>query len=60
MPFVPATGATGFGSPIVDALAIGGVLLVFVGLLVRQVSSGPLVAVNEPYLDEGLAHKNYV
>jgi hypothetical protein len=60
MPFVHATGATGNGSPIVDALAIGGVVLVFIGLLVRQVSGGPLVAVNEPYLDEGLAHKNYV
>jgi len=60
MPFVAATGAEGNGSLIVDALAIGGVLLVFVGLLVRQVSGGPLVAFNEPYLDEGLAHKNYV
>jgi hypothetical protein len=60
MPFTPATGATGNGSPLVDILAIGGVVIVFAGLLIRQITSGPLVAVNEPYLDEGLAHHNYV
>ena len=43
-----------------DLLGIGGVLLVFAGFMVRQVVSGPLVAVNDPYLREGLAHKNYV
>lgn len=60
MPFTSAHGASGFGSPVVDVLAIGGAVLVFVGLLVRQVTSGPLVAVHEPYLNEGLVHKNYV
>jgi hypothetical protein len=60
MPFTHANAATGNGSPLVDAFAIGGVVLVFVGLLIRQVTKGPLVAVNEPYLNEGLAHKNYV
>lgn len=60
MPFTHANGATGNGSPIVDVLCIAGVVVLFAGLLIRQISGGPLVAAREPYLDEGLAHKNYV
>lgn len=60
MPFTHGTGGEGSGSPIVDVLCIGGIVVLFAGLLIRQISSGPLLAVKEPYLDEGLAHQNYV
>ncbi len=43
-----------------DLLGIGGMLLVFGGFLVKKVSSGVLVAVNDPYIEEGLEHRNYV
>lgn len=45
---------------LVDALAIVGVLLVFAGFVTRRVGSSPLVAVNDPYIHEGLSHRNYV
>jgi len=44
----------------VDLLVIVGVVAVFFGLLIRKVASGPLVAVNDPYMSESLEHKNYV
>ncbi len=43
-----------------DLLGIVAVLLLFAGFLVRKVSRGLLVAVNDPYIEEGLAHRNYV
>ncbi len=49
-----------YGSPIVDALGILGVIVLFAGLLIRKMGSGPLLAAREPYLHEGLEHRNYV
>ncbi len=43
-----------------DLLGIVGVLLVFVGFMIRKVTAGVLVAVNDPYIAEGLEHRNYV
>ncbi len=43
-----------------DVAAIVGVFALFAGVLIRKITSGPLVAANDPYLDEGLKHKNYV
>ncbi|MFO0832046.1 MAG: hypothetical protein U0637_09400 [Phycisphaerales bacterium] len=43
-----------------DLLGIVGVLLVFAGFLVKKVSGGVLVAVNDPFIQEGLEHRNYV
>ena len=43
-----------------DLVAVGGVLALYLGVLVRRIGSGPLIAVRDPRLDEGLAHKNYV
>ena len=49
-----------YGSPVVDVLGILGVVVLFAGLLIRQMGSGPLLAAREPYLHEGLEHRNYV
>jgi hypothetical protein len=50
----------GWGGAPLDIIAILGCILVFVGYLIQKVSSGPLVAVHDPYMHEGLEHKNYV
>jgi hypothetical protein len=50
----------GLGGLWVDVLGVLGVVAVFVALVIRKVSSGVLVAVNDPYMHETLEHKNYV
>ncbi|HRJ48890.1 MAG: hypothetical protein KF787_05535 [Phycisphaeraceae bacterium] len=50
----------GVGGLWVDVVAIGGVMAVFAALVIRKVTSGVLVAVNDPYMDQALEHKNYV
>lgn len=44
----------------IDVAGIVGALGVFGFLVVRKISSGPLVAVNDPWIDEAMEHKNYV
>lgn len=44
----------------VDLFAIGGVFLLFLGVLVRRIGSGPLIPTKDPMLGEALGHKNYV
>ncbi len=48
------------GPQFIDLFAIAGPVLVFAGLLVRKIASGPLMPLQDPRLDEGLNHKNYV
>lgn len=48
------------GPKVVDLIAIIGPLLVFFGFVIRQVAKNPLIAIKDPRLNEGLAHKNYV
>ena len=43
-----------------DIVAIAGVLAIFAGALVRKVSSGVLIPLNDPRQSEALAHRNYV
>lgn len=43
-----------------DAVAILGPVCIFFGLLARRVVNNPLVPVNDPRMDEAIAHKNYV
>ncbi|MBS0196365.1 MAG: hypothetical protein JSR77_06370 [Planctomycetes bacterium] len=43
-----------------DVLGIVGVLLFFAGYLIKKIPSGNLVGLGDPYLLEGLEHKNYV
>jgi hypothetical protein len=43
-----------------DLAGIVGVLGIFLGLVVRNVFSGPLVATRDPRLPEALHHRNYV
>ncbi len=54
------TDKVGMGGLWVDALAIAGVLAVFAALVIHKVTSGRLVAINDPYMYEALEHKNYV
>jgi hypothetical protein len=37
-----------------------GVFAIFAAFVMQKVASGPLVAVNDPYIHEGLEHRNYV
>ncbi len=55
-----AEAPSGGVAVLVDAAAIGGVLLLFAGYLVRKVSGTTLVATGCPYLAESMEHKNYV
>ncbi|MFM9996130.1 MAG: hypothetical protein ACKVU4_10050 [Phycisphaerales bacterium] len=48
------------GSIWLDVAGIGGVMLMFAGLLARRVASGPLVPLRDPRLGEALHHANYV
>jgi hypothetical protein len=43
-----------------DVVGILGPIALFTGLLIRKVGSGPLVCMNDPRLNEAIAHKNYV
>jgi hypothetical protein len=43
-----------------DLIGIGGVWLVFAGLLIQRVASGPLIPTRDPRLGEALQHRNYV
>jgi hypothetical protein len=52
---IPGTGAW-----VIDIAGTGGVLLLFTGLLIRKVASGPLVPLQDPRMREALTHKNYV
>lgn len=47
-------------SGVIDVLMILGVLALFIGHLVRTIPQQSLVAVHDPYMGEGLEHKNYV
>ena len=44
----------------IDAVGIGGPVLLLAGLLISKVVSGVLMAKNDPRLPEALHHKNYV
>lgn len=57
---VDSVDKIGLGGLWVDVVAIGGVMSVFAALVIRKVNSGVLVAVNDPYMDQALEHKNYV
>jgi hypothetical protein len=48
------------GPMALDAVAILGPVLFFLGMLVRRVGRVPLIPLKDPRLAEGLAHKNYV
>lgn len=50
-------GVMGIWLDIAGALAV---LCVFAGVLVRRIAASPLVAVNDPRMEESLAHKNYI
>jgi hypothetical protein len=53
--------ATGSVGPLwIDALAIGGALALFTGGVIVQVGSRMLVAKHDPWIHEGLEHRNYV
>jgi len=43
-----------------DAAGVLGILGIFLGLVVRQVASGPLIPTRDPRLGEALHHRNYV
>lgn len=45
---------------VVDVVAIGSVVALFVGVFMKRVASGPLVPTNDPRLPEALHHRNYV
>src|SRR5690606_23301167 len=44
----------------IDIVAVLGPLGIFFGLLGLRIAKNPLIPVNDPRLDEGIAHKNYV
>lgn len=48
------------GPSLLDAVAIAGPVLIFLGVMVRKIGSGPLIPLKDPRLPEALAHKNYV
>jgi hypothetical protein len=54
-----ATGP-GIGGAYLDVLLIVGMLAILAGFIIRKVTSGPLVAVNDPRIHEAIDHKNYV
>lgn len=45
---------------LVDVLGIVGVMAIFAGYLVIKIPSSTLIGIGDPYLPEGLEHKNYV
>ena len=57
---LPSESIPGTGAWLIDLAGTGGVLLVFIGLLVRKVASGPLVPLQDARMKEALKHKNYV
>lgn len=44
----------------IDVVGVAGPVLVFLGMLVRKIGSGPLIPLQDPRLPEALKHKNYV
>ncbi len=50
----------GFAGWWLDVVAVGGVLALFLGMLVRSLTTAPLVPVKDPRLGRCLGHKNYV
>jgi len=53
-------GGPGAASFITDIIIILGVLALFAGYIIFKVSSGPLLARNDPRMAEALEHRNYV
>lgn len=53
-------GGPGASAWLIDALGVLAPVSVFAGYLVWRVASGPLVAVNDPWMHEALEHRNYV
>jgi len=43
-----------------DFVGVLGPVLIFLGLYVRKVASGPLIPVNDPRLPEALSHRNTI
>ncbi len=43
-----------------DVVAIGGVLALFAGFLIRAIAAAPLIPMKDPRLQKCLEHKNYV
>jgi hypothetical protein len=43
-----------------DLAGIAGVWAIFAGFVLRKVTGGSLVAVRDPFIGEGLTHRNYV
>lgn len=56
----PEAGEVGPSTAWIDVCGAFGPVLVFLGLLVRKVAAGPLIAMKDPRLDEALHHKNFV
>jgi hypothetical protein len=56
----PTMVAPSSAALLIDIAAIVGVIAIFAGFMVRRITSGLLVAVNDPRIDEALGHKNYV
>jgi hypothetical protein len=56
----PPANIPGTAPWLIDLAGTGGVILVFLGLLIRKVASGPLVPLQDPRMHEALKHKNYV
>ena len=45
---------------VVDVVAIGGAIALFIGLVMKRIATGPLVATSDPRLSEAMHHRNYV
>ena len=45
---------------VVDVVAIGGVVALYAGMVMKRVARGPLVPLHDPRLPEALHHRNYV
>jgi len=45
---------------LIDVLAVAGPIVFFLGFVIRQVGSGPLIPLSDPRMHEGLGHKNFV
>jgi hypothetical protein len=45
---------------VVDVVAIGAVLALYAGMLMKRIARGVLVPLHDPRLVEALQHRNYV
>jgi hypothetical protein len=57
---LPADQRGGMLTWVIDFAGIIGMLALLASLVIRKVSAGPLVPLQDPRLDEALSHKNYV